>query len=134
MRTRRHRHERLSPVVQRYFDAWVDRDTWDSWHPLDDEHFYRFVKAVARSSRRRPPRPGDIHALIVARWRGKRRADQLTERAEHFRQPLRDTARLKEAEGGAEEAGAGVGHVDFFFTLGFRRELTPRMRPRRRTK
>jgi len=84
MRTRRHRHERLSPVVQRYFDAWVDRDTWDSWHPLDDEHFYRFVKAVARYSRRRPPRPGDIHALIVARWRGKRRADQLTERAEHF--------------------------------------------------
>jgi hypothetical protein len=63
---------KLSKVVGRYFDAWICRDTWDSFHPLDNQRFYRFVKAVARYSRR-PPLPRDIKTLIVERRGGDRR-------------------------------------------------------------
>ena len=62
---------KLSPVVGRYFDAWICQDSWDSGHPTDTERFYRFVKAVARYSRSRAPSQADIHALIVQRWRGQ---------------------------------------------------------------
>src|SRR5919197_5186345 len=62
---------KLSRVVSRYFDVWICRDSWDSHHPLDDERFYRFVKAVARYSRRRAPSPADVHALIIKKWSGQ---------------------------------------------------------------
>jgi len=61
---------KLSPVVGRYFEVWICHDSWDSHHALDNERFYRFVKAVARYSRPAPS-SGDIHALIVSR-RGRR--------------------------------------------------------------
>ena len=62
---------KLSPVVERYFDAWIRRRTWDSGHALDTANFYRFVKAVARYSRK-PPSAADIYALILDRrgWKG----------------------------------------------------------------
>ncbi len=62
---------KLSPVIARYFDSWICHDTWDSHHLFDRERFYRFVKAVARYSRR-APLPGDVQALIVDRWRHRR--------------------------------------------------------------
>ena len=58
---------KLSPVVGNYLEARICRESWDSHHPLDNERFYRFVKAVARYSRRTPS-SGDIHSLIVSRW------------------------------------------------------------------
>ena len=74
----------LSQVVGRYFDAWISNDTWDSYHPLDDERFYRFVKAVARYNRRKPPLPQDINACIVGRWQGQRTPAALRQAADHF--------------------------------------------------
>jgi len=46
------------------------------------------------------------------------------------------TARLQgeEAKGGAKEVDALVGHDGRFLTLDFRFGITPRIRPRRRTK
>lgn len=74
---------KLSPVVSRYFDAWICRDTWDSHHPLDTEQFYRFVKAVAKYNRQKPL-PATIHAAIMNRWKGRRSHRQLKEKADHF--------------------------------------------------
>jgi hypothetical protein len=59
---------KLSRVIGRYFDDWISQDSWDSHHPSDDARFYRFVKAVARYSRRRVPSQGDVRALIIQRW------------------------------------------------------------------
>lgn len=75
---------KLSQVIARYFDAWVCRDTWDSHHSLDNQRFYRFVKAVARYSRRRPPLPGHIRTLIVQRWSGRLAPAALSESADEF--------------------------------------------------
>ena len=52
--------------------------------PLDNQRFYRFVKAVARYSRRRPPLPRDIKACILKRWRGRRAAAALNKTADQF--------------------------------------------------
>jgi hypothetical protein len=41
----------FSKTVDRYFLAWIGPDTWDSFHPLDMERFYKFVKAIKRYSR-----------------------------------------------------------------------------------
>src|SRR5919198_6523312 len=61
---------RLSPTVSRYFDDWMCWEQWHSCHPLDNERFYRFVKAVARYSRKAPSR-ADVYALILERWSGQ---------------------------------------------------------------
>jgi len=74
----------LSRVVGRYFEAWISHDTWDSHHALDNERFYRFVKAIARYNRRKPPLPREIKACIVRRWRGRRDAAALRKTADHF--------------------------------------------------
>ena len=68
---------KLSPVVARYFEAWICRDSWDSQHPLDRQRFYRFVKAVARYGRRRPPLAGHIKELVEQRWRSHRGVSRL---------------------------------------------------------
>jgi hypothetical protein len=31
--------------VQKYFNTWINQDGWNSEHPLDQQRFYRFVKA-----------------------------------------------------------------------------------------
>jgi hypothetical protein len=74
---------KLSPVVHRYFEAWIHRNTWDSYHSQDNEKFYRFIKAIARYSRR-VPSPADIYTLIVERWKGQRDSAKLDETAERF--------------------------------------------------
>jgi hypothetical protein len=55
---------KLSPIINRYFDHWTC-NPWHSCHPLDNQRFYRFVKAVERYSRRKAPSRADIHALIM---------------------------------------------------------------------
>ena len=79
---------KLSPVVFRYFDAWIRHDTWDSLHTLDDERFYRFVKAVLRYSRRRLS-PGDLEEIIVDRWKKRRVSSALDRAAERYRKLYR---------------------------------------------
>lgn len=74
----------LPRIAGRYFDAWISNDTWDSYHPLDYERFYRFVKAVARYNRRKPPLPQEISAGIVQRWRGRRATAALRKTADYF--------------------------------------------------
>ena len=74
---------KLSPVVGRYFDAWLRLDTWDSYHPLDKERFYLFVKAVARYSRR-VPSAGDIKELIVEKWKDRRTISVLNKATCYF--------------------------------------------------
>jgi len=44
----------FSPIVGRYFDAWINCDTWYTGHRNDEERFYKFVKAVLRYCKRRP--------------------------------------------------------------------------------
>jgi hypothetical protein len=73
----------FSPVIGRYFDHWICQDTWDSYHPLDTARFYRFVKAVARYSRRAPS-SAFLHADIINRWKGRRDHAQLEREADHF--------------------------------------------------
>jgi len=75
---------KLSPVVARYFDAWICWDTWDSHHPFDNQRFYRFVKAVVRYSRRRPPLSGHIRSLVVKKWSGRRTPAALRKAADDF--------------------------------------------------
>ena len=74
---------KISKVVGRYFDAWITLDTWDSFHPLDMQRFYRFVKAVVRYSRN-PPSPSDVRALITARWHDQRPVDALDQAADRY--------------------------------------------------
>ncbi len=74
---------RLSQIIARYFDAWICQDTWDSRHPLDDQRFYRFVKAVARYSRRQP-RPSDIKNLIVQKRSAGHASSDLRKVADEF--------------------------------------------------
>jgi len=74
---------KLSPVVGRYFDAWIKLQTWDSGHQLDQQRFYRFVKAIVRYSRRRPSSI-EVESLIEARWEGRRDSESLEETARHF--------------------------------------------------
>jgi hypothetical protein len=74
---------KLSQVIGRYFDAWICRDTWDSRHPLDDQCFYRFVKAVARYSRC-PPRPSDVKNLIVQKRGAGQISSALRKAADEF--------------------------------------------------
>jgi hypothetical protein len=74
---------KISKVVGRYFEAWIALDTWDSFHPLDLQRFYRFVKAVVRYSRK-PPSSGDVHALITARWNKQRPVDALERAADRY--------------------------------------------------
>ena len=73
----------LSPVVSRYFDNWIDNDTWDSGHWLDRARFYRFVKAVTRYSRK-TPHPGSLQELIIQRWRKRRTNKALAAAADDF--------------------------------------------------
>lgn len=74
---------KLSQVIGRYFDTWICRDTWDSHHRLDDQRFYRFVKAVARYSRR-PPRPSDVKNLIVQKRGAGQTSSTLRKAADEF--------------------------------------------------
>ena len=74
---------RISKVVGRYFEAWIALDSWDSFHPLDLQRFYRFVKAVARYTRKPFP-PGDVRALIKARRNKQRSADALDHAADRY--------------------------------------------------
>jgi hypothetical protein len=67
---------RMSKVVGRYFDAWIVLNSWDSFHPLDLQRFYRFVRAVTRYSRK-PLTPANLRHLIRARWKEQRSAGAL---------------------------------------------------------
>ena len=71
---------KLSKVVARYFEVWIALDSWDSFHPLDLQRFYRFVKAVVRYSRK-PPSSRDVHALIMARRNKQRSVDAFDDQA-----------------------------------------------------
>ena len=78
---------KLSPIIRSYFDDWIGRESWHTCHPLDNERFNCFIKAVARYSRSRAPSPADIHAIIVQRWRGQELDlddTELDERANEF--------------------------------------------------
>lgn len=74
---------KLSPVIQRYFDAWIQMDTWDSYHPLDQERFYRFIKSVKRYSKRKPA-PSEIEKMIIERWKGRRVKRHLIASAQRY--------------------------------------------------
>jgi len=41
----------FSPMIDRYFNQWINLPTWDSMHPLDMTRFYQFVKALRTYSR-----------------------------------------------------------------------------------
>ena len=41
----------FSKIIDRYFLKWIGPDTWASFHPLDMERFYQFVKAIKRYRR-----------------------------------------------------------------------------------
>jgi len=41
----------FSKIIDRYFLRWIAPDTWLTYHPLDMERFYQFVKAIKRYSR-----------------------------------------------------------------------------------
>jgi len=62
----------------------LSQDSWDSHHALDNQRFCRFVKAIARYNRRKPPAPGKVRARIIRRWRGRRAAAELRRTADHF--------------------------------------------------
>lgn len=57
----------LSPLVRRYFDAWISRDASDFDH---EEKFFWFAKAVAEYEKRHKRRPSSrtISDLIVEAW------------------------------------------------------------------
>jgi hypothetical protein len=59
---------RLSPIVRRYFDAWISRDASDFDH---EQAFYWFVKAVAEYEKRYKCRPSSLALsdLIVEAWK-----------------------------------------------------------------
>jgi hypothetical protein len=73
----------MSKVVGRYFEAWIALDSWDSFHPLDLQRFYRFVKVVARYSRKPPP-PAYLRDLTKARWKEQRSVDALDHAIDHY--------------------------------------------------
>lgn len=74
---------KLSRVVNRYFEAWISQNTWNSSHWLDNERFYRFVKAIIRYSRRKPTE-NDIRYKIMEIYKGKLDEEFLYEEAERF--------------------------------------------------
>jgi hypothetical protein len=41
----------FSKIIDCYFLQWIAPDTWVTYHPLDLERFYQFVKAIKRYSR-----------------------------------------------------------------------------------
>jgi hypothetical protein len=41
----------FSPVIQRYFQEWIGKDTWYAAHPLDRKPFYTFAHAAKRYGR-----------------------------------------------------------------------------------
>lgn len=41
----------FSKIVDRYFLRWITPSTWFTYHPLDMERFYQFIKAIKRYSR-----------------------------------------------------------------------------------
>ena len=41
----------FSKIIDRYFLQWIAPDTWVTYHPMDMERFYQFVKAIKRYSR-----------------------------------------------------------------------------------
>jgi hypothetical protein len=41
----------FSKIIDRYFLSWICPDTWATYHPLDMERFYKFVKAIKRYAR-----------------------------------------------------------------------------------
>lgn len=76
--------KRLSPVVNRYFENWICQDSWLSFHPLDKQRFYRFVKAVMRYSRKSCPSAADIRALILSRRGELKTIEELDNAAEQY--------------------------------------------------
>ena len=64
----------FTPSIDKYFAAWILRDTWDSGHPLDMQRFYRFVRAIDHFSKaiRRPPL--DLNDPILSDYPAKLRA------------------------------------------------------------
>ena len=75
----------LPKSVQYYFDSWINLDTWATGHPLDDERFYRFVKAYS-SCTRKYRSPKDIENLIIKKWEGKFEKEYLLQAAHKFAQ------------------------------------------------
>jgi len=47
----------FTPAIDKYFAAWILRDTWDSEHPIDTQRFNRFIRSINHFSKdkRRPP-------------------------------------------------------------------------------
>lgn len=73
----------LSPVVDRYFQAWIGRDSWHTGHPNDLEYFYKFVRAVSTYSKK-PVGDDELRTLITEAAKGKIDPDQLAEKATHY--------------------------------------------------
>lgn len=107
---------KLSPVVGRYFDAWIRQDTWDSGHRLDRERFYRFVKAVARYSRR-PPALHDIRLLIVTRWKQRRQNKWLNREAEQYAALYEELLEYERTRGFPDPLIERTSTVRFFYAL-----------------
>lgn len=78
--------------------SWISRDTWDTHHPLDSARFYRFVKAVARYSRRAPS-SGTIHNAIMSRWKEQRDNAALRETADHYTELYRTLLEYERTKG-----------------------------------
>ena len=61
---------KLSPLVNKYFLAWINSSTWNTGHDADRRRFYKFVKAVVKYSQKRPS-SGTVRRLILAHGKGK---------------------------------------------------------------
>jgi hypothetical protein len=57
----------LSPVVERYLQAWIGVESWHTNHGHDLSRFYRFVRAVMRYSKA-PITGGDLRAILLKRF------------------------------------------------------------------
>lgn len=75
---------KLSKIIDRNFNAWIDVPTWHTNHPADDERFYRFVWAVVSYSRSRRPSEADIRELIQRRWVGQLEHQYLEAKAQRY--------------------------------------------------
>jgi hypothetical protein len=58
----------FTPTIDKYFAAWVLRDTWDSGHPLDMQNFYRFVRAIDHFSKAIRRSPLDLNDPILSNY------------------------------------------------------------------
>jgi hypothetical protein len=80
--------KKFSPLIQKYFEHWIELETWDSTHWADKERFYQFVKACFKY-RKKKISSSDIKTAIKEAVLSKRptfNEEELDHLAEQFSQ------------------------------------------------